>query len=77
MPTLTHPSDTEISYQFSGDEHGRLIYPEMANTQLPPGSRVELFVPHCDPNIDLYAFYHCVRGDRLVDIWPIDARSYR
>jgi D-serine deaminase-like pyridoxal phosphate-dependent protein len=32
-------------------------------------------VPHCDPNVNLYDWYHCVRGDRLVDLWPVDARG--
>lgn len=77
MPILTNPADTGIAYEFSGDEHGRLVYPGKTNTQLPPGSRVELFIPHCDPNVDLYAYFHCMRGDKLVDIWPIDARSNR
>ncbi len=36
---------------------------------------VTCVTPHCDPTVNLYDFYHCVRGDRLVDIWPIDARG--
>jgi D-serine deaminase-like pyridoxal phosphate-dependent protein len=32
-------------------------------------------VPHCDPSVNLHDVYHCVRGDTLVDIWPIDARG--
>ena len=39
------------------------------------GAKVELMVPHCDPTINLHDEYHCVRGDMLVDIWPIDARG--
>jgi D-serine deaminase-like pyridoxal phosphate-dependent protein len=23
----------------------------------------------------MYPWYHCVRGDTLVDIWPLDARE--
>ena len=39
------------------------------------GEVVEFLVPHCDPTINLYDRYHCVRGDRLVEIWPIDGRG--
>lgn len=77
MPTLTAPADMRIDYEFSGDEHGRLVYRDNANDRLAPGQTVELLTPHCDPTVALYAFYHCVRGNTLVDIWPIDARSQR
>jgi len=40
------------------------------------GDKVELLVPHCDPTVNLHDYYHCVRGDTLVDIWPIDARGH-
>ncbi|MBS0416477.1 MAG: alanine racemase [Proteobacteria bacterium] len=39
------------------------------------GTKVELLAPHCDPTVNLHDFYHCVRGDVLVDIWPVDARA--
>jgi 3-hydroxy-D-aspartate aldolase len=39
------------------------------------GSKIEFVTPHCDPTINLHDFYHCVRGDVLVDIWPVDARG--
>jgi D-serine deaminase-like pyridoxal phosphate-dependent protein len=43
--------------------------------QLPVGTRIEFAAPHCDPTVNLFNHYHCVRGDTLVDIWPIDARG--
>ena len=39
------------------------------------GDTVEFVTPHCDPTINLYDRYHCVRGDTLVEIWPVDARG--
>ena len=27
------------------------------------------------PNVNLFDHYHCVRGDRLVELWPIEARG--
>lgn len=63
-------------YAFFGDEHGKLILP--AGASRPPlGALVECVTPHCDPTANLHDFYHVVRGDTLVDIWPVDARGKR
>ncbi|MEQ8349377.1 MAG: hypothetical protein RIB84_00775 [Sneathiellaceae bacterium] len=39
------------------------------------GTVIECQVPHCDPNVDLYDWYHVVQGDRLVALWPVDGRG--
>ena len=39
------------------------------------GDRLEVVVPHCDPVVNLYDVIHVVRADRVVDVWPIDARG--
>jgi len=62
------------TYRYQGDEHGAVVFAE-ANQTLPLGAVVACVVPHCDPTVNLYDWYHCVRGDRLVDIWPVDARG--
>ena len=62
------------TFQFYGDEFGMLRFPAAAR-RMRLGSKVEFVTPHCDPTANLHDFYHCVRGDRLVDIWPIDARG--
>ena len=65
------------TYGFAGDEHGRLFFPP-GTAEIPRiGERVELVTPHCDPTVNLHEFYHLVRGDTLVDIWPVDARGKR
>ena len=61
-------------FAFMGDEHSALIAPEIG-TQLQPGDPVSLTVPHCDPTVNLYDYYHVVAGDTLVDIWPVSARG--
>lgn len=61
-------------FAFMGDEHAALIAPEIG-TQLAPGDSISLTVPHCDPTVNLYDFYHVVAGDTLVDIWPVSARG--
>jgi D-serine deaminase-like pyridoxal phosphate-dependent protein len=61
-------------YQFYGDEFGKIKLARKTDA-LKLGTKVELVTPHCDPTINLHDFYHCVRGNVLVDIWPIDARG--
>jgi 3-hydroxy-D-aspartate aldolase len=61
-------------YLFCGDEFGK-IQLARKSAILKLGSKVELVTPHCDPTINLHDYYHCVRGNKLVDIWPIDARG--
>ena len=61
-------------YKFFGDEHGCIVFAS-ANERLAIGAALECIVPHCDPTVNLYDHYHCVRGDTLVDIWPIEGRG--
>jgi 3-hydroxy-D-aspartate aldolase len=63
-------------YEFFGDEHGKLILPPGVMRPM-LGARIECVTPHCDPTVNLHDFYHLVRGDTLVDIWPVDARGKR
>jgi 3-hydroxy-D-aspartate aldolase len=63
------------TYQFMGDEHGGVRYG--ADPQrLELGRLVTLMAPHCDPTVNLHDRLHLVEGERLIDIWPIDARGY-
>ncbi|MGN7929507.1 DSD1 family PLP-dependent enzyme [Sphingopyxis sp. 22461] len=61
-------------FAFMGDEHAALIAADIGSA-LAPGDPVSLTVPHCDPTVNLYDFYHIVAGDTLVDIWPVSARG--
>ena len=59
---------------WAGDEFGRLDL--FDGEALPPvGTRLECSPPHCDTTVNQHAYFHLARGDRLVDIWPIDARG--
>jgi 3-hydroxy-D-aspartate aldolase len=71
-PARGAPRGTE--YQFFGDEFGKLKLARKTDT-MTLGAKVELITPHCDPTVNLHDYYHCVRGDTLVDIWPVDARG--
>ena len=43
-----------------------------ADQTLEPGAVVEIQGPHCYQTAIMYPVYHVVRGDDLVDIWPLD-----
>ncbi len=61
-------------YKYFGDEHGRIVFAH-PDDRLEVGAKVALVTPHCDPTINLHDYYHCLRGQTLADIWPIDARG--
>jgi 3-hydroxy-D-aspartate aldolase len=59
-------------FRFMGDEHGALDFEGGGGAAL--GSTIEFLTSHCDPTVNLYGAFHVVRGDEVVDIWPIRAR---
>ena len=73
-PAVAFGAPPGTSYSCVGDEFGRLSLPA-GSSALRPGDLVGLVVPHCDPTIYAFDWYHCVRGDTLVEIWPIEARG--
>ena len=72
-PVLLSGAPEGAGYFFFGDEQGGILLPDGAH--LPLGSVLTAMTPHCDPTVNLYDAYHVVRGDTLVDIWPIEARG--
>jgi D-serine deaminase-like pyridoxal phosphate-dependent protein len=74
MPEVLFPKLADSRYKLMGDEHGGIDYDPTSGT-LNVGDLVEFLTPHCDPTINLYDRYHVVRGDTLVEIWPVDARG--
>jgi D-serine deaminase-like pyridoxal phosphate-dependent protein len=64
----------ELSYVDASDEHGTLSY---APTERAPqlGEKVRLVPGHCDPTVDRYDWYVCVRNGRVESLWPIPARG--
>jgi D-serine deaminase-like pyridoxal phosphate-dependent protein len=73
-PLLASGAPEGAAYFFFGDEQGGITYPR-DGAYLKPGDVVNCVVPHCDPTVNLYDAYHCVRGDTLEAIWPIEARG--
>ena len=58
----------------ASDEHSPL---DVSRVARPPriGDKVRLIPPHCDPTVNLHDWLVCLRGDRVVDLWPISARG--
>jgi D-serine deaminase-like pyridoxal phosphate-dependent protein len=71
-PTVLTGAPVGAPYHFMGDEHGLVVSGE---TRLSIGDIVTLAAPHCDPTVNLYDFFHVVRGDTLVDIWQVQGRG--
>lgn len=73
LPHIVSGAPAGSTYDLIGDDLGRINLP--AGAPAPKiGDAVECLTPHCYATLNLYPVYHCVRGDTLVDIWPIDAR---
>ncbi len=63
-----------ITYARSGDEFGALT--SASGVKLPRlGERLEFFVPHCDPTVNLYDRIYAMRGDKVEAVWPVEARK--
>jgi D-serine deaminase-like pyridoxal phosphate-dependent protein len=65
---------TGVSFSIAGDEHGIIAF-ENPSSEIHLGDKLELIVTHCDPAVNLYDRYHCIRGDRLEAVWDITGRG--
>lgn len=71
MPRVADYSDVE--YSKASDEHGVL---ELTGaTRFKIGDKLKLIPGHCDPTVNLYDWYVCVRNGRVEALWPITARG--
>lgn len=63
-----------LAYTKASDEHG---FVEIAAGAAAPalGDRLMLVPGHCDPTVNLYDWYVCVRGGVVEALWPITARG--
>ena len=73
-PQIASGAPDGASYFFFGDEQGGILY-SSSEKKLVPGDVITCVVPHCDPTVNLYDYYHAVRGERLEAIWPVDSRG--
>lgn len=63
----------DIEYLRPSDEHGMLRLPN--GTVMPLGHKLKLVPGHCDPTVNLYDHFVCIRGERVEALWPITARG--
>lgn len=63
---------SDIAYEFAGDEHGRFV---VNDDSIRLGDRLRLIIPHCDPTVNLYDRFFCVRGETVEGEWPIMERA--
>jgi len=63
-----------LTYAAASDEHGFI---DIASGEAAPalGEKLLLVPGHCDPTINLYDWYVCVRGGVVEALWPITARG--
>ena len=67
--------DLPVTIMRLSEEHGHLA---VAGTTLKPGDKVELLPSHNDTTLNLHSEYYVVRGDEVIDVWPIEAaRAFR
>lgn len=62
-----------VEYVKASDEHGVLQLNGARGYAV--GEKLKLIPGHCDPTVNLYDYYVCVRGERVEAIWPIAARG--
>jgi D-serine deaminase-like pyridoxal phosphate-dependent protein len=69
MPTVWERPG--LSYTHASDEHGWV-----EGAPAPAlGDKLLLVPGHCDPTVNLYDWYVCVRRNVVEDLWPITARG--
>ncbi|HEY2336218.1 MAG TPA: DSD1 family PLP-dependent enzyme [Burkholderiales bacterium] len=63
-----------LAYTRASDEHGCV---DIAPGAPPPalGEKLLLVPGHCDPTVNLYDWYVCVRGGVVEALWPVAARG--
>jgi len=71
MPRVADYADVE--YGKASDEHGVLQI--SGATRFAVGDKLKLIPGHCDPTVNLYDNFVCMRNGRVEALWPISARG--
>lgn len=74
-PPVVADGDGSDIFEYGGDEHGILRRADGGDHNWTVGDRLRLTPSHCDTTVNLYDQYIVVRGDSVVDVWPIEARG--
>jgi D-serine deaminase-like pyridoxal phosphate-dependent protein len=70
-----NPSIDGATVWFCSDEHVTFA-PNDDSAAPRPGDRVRVVPAHIDPTIAMHDRAYVVRGDEVVDTWPIDLRGW-
>ena len=62
----------DVKYIKCSDEHGVIDDP---GNVLKLNEKLKLVASHCDPTVNIYDWYVCVRNGRVEGIWPVTARG--
>ena len=71
-PVALRGAPPGAAFRFMGDEHGALDFEGGDGPGI--GAVIEFLASHCDPTVNLHSRFHVVRGEDVIDIWPIRAR---
>jgi D-serine deaminase-like pyridoxal phosphate-dependent protein len=71
MPRIADGGPAE--YIKASDEHGVIQVNGASGYNV--GDKLKLIPGHCDPTVNLYDHYVCVRNGRVEALWPITARG--
>lgn len=77
MPRVAAPPGSGwegLTVRGASDEHAAV---DTAGAERSPriGDKLRLIPPHCDPTVNLHDWLTCIRGEQVVDLWPISARG--
>lgn len=64
----------DIEFVGVADEHGTLRLHDLSKGPK-LGDKLSLVPGHCDPTVNLYDWYVCVRNGKVEALWPITARG--
>jgi 3-hydroxy-D-aspartate aldolase len=65
-----------LTYRGASDEHGSIEIATTAQAVAPAlGEKLYLVPGHCDPTVNLYDWYVCVRNARVEAVWSVTARG--
>ncbi len=66
-------ADSKAEFLKASDEHGVISINGAPGLEL--GDKIKLIPGHCDPTVNLYDHYVCVRSGKVEALWPITARG--
>jgi D-serine deaminase-like pyridoxal phosphate-dependent protein len=72
-PVLLEVEDAEFFYL--SEEHGVMTLGQPEKVDLKAGQKVRYLPSHCCTTVNLYDQLYVVQGNKVVDIWRIDARG--